>query len=110
MATIGQALTAPEVGWRRFDNADSNITYDSSSEWSKFTNQNGDYLNTVTGSNSVGSTITFNFVGTKLRLIGEAAYNRSTSTRLFIDGVLVKTFSTSHPSQYVARWIAKLRA
>lgn len=48
MATIGQALTAPEVGWRRFDNADSNITYDSSSEWSKYTNQNGDYLNTVT--------------------------------------------------------------
>lgn len=94
MATIGQALTAPEVGWRRFDNADSNITYDSSSEWSKYTNQNGDYLNTVTGSNSVGSTITFNFVGTKLRLIGEAAYNRSTSTRLVIDGVLVKTFST----------------
>ncbi|MDF2636629.1 MAG: hypothetical protein K0R78_3503, partial [Pelosinus sp.] len=35
MAIIGQALTAPEVGWRRFDNADSNITYDSSSEWSK---------------------------------------------------------------------------
>lgn len=94
MATIGQALTAPEVGWRRFDNADSNITYDSSSEWSKYTNESGDYLNTATGSNSVASTITFNFVGTKLRLIGQAAYNRSTSTRLFIDGVLVKTFST----------------
>lgn len=94
MATIGQALTAPEVGWRRFDNADSNITYDSSSEWSKYTNENGDYLNTATGSNSISSTITFNFVGTKLRLIGQAAYNRSTSTRLFIDGVLFKTFST----------------
>jgi hypothetical protein len=64
MATIGQALTAPEAGWRRYDDTDSRLFYDSVSF--RNTNDQYRYNHTIT----VANQITIKFVGSKFRFIG----------------------------------------
>jgi hypothetical protein len=92
MATIGQQLTAPETGWKRYDGSDSNIVCNP--KWNARADQtSGCYNNTINGAIQSG-TISFNFTGTKLRII-VLAWNLSSwmieSAPIFIDGVNMGT-------------------
>ncbi|MCC5464312.1 hypothetical protein [Pelosinus baikalensis] len=91
MATVGQSLTAPETGWKRYDDKDLNVTYVGNG-WGAYTESdcwNGTYHSTI-GS---GSYLAFNFTGTKIRIIGNRYTDRSASIDIFIDGVKVSSFS-----------------
>lgn len=84
MATVGQTLLLPEVGWKRYDDRDSNINY--VGNWTSMT-ITGYYNNTVTDSRTLDSYYEFQFRGTKLRIIDAKANNRSTNVVVSIDGV-----------------------
>ncbi len=43
MATVGQQLTAPEAGWKRYDDTDTNITYEGGSQGLKSACYNGTF-------------------------------------------------------------------
>lgn len=84
MATIGQALTAPEAGWARYDDTNAAITYTGTT--SKETNvgnynASSQYFTTITG-----TAIQFNFRGTKIRIIAPLSQWNSNVT-IDIDGV-----------------------
>jgi hypothetical protein len=91
MATVGQQLVAPESGWQRIDDNDLNITY-SGSGWI----MNPSYSpfgGNKKISSSLDAVITFNFTGTKLRLIGALSTNWSDILQIEIDDIIVETFS-----------------
>ncbi|SHI65986.1 fibronectin type III domain-containing protein [Propionispora hippei] len=95
MATIGQSLTAPEAGWKRFDDSNTNITY--TSGWGKYY-----YSSAYQGSAArLGATgyndIKFNFTGTKLRIIGCTNSMRTSSINVLVDGILAKNYSQISP-------------
>jgi hypothetical protein len=97
MATIGQALTAPEAGWQRIDNLNANISY--VGNWSP-NNSTGEWAGTMTHSGgAAGRAIQFNFVGTQLRVIGLPSPGFA-SINVFIDGVKVDTYSESYPAVF----------
>lgn len=87
MATIGQALTAPEAGWKRYDDIDSRISY---TGWGGQI-QSGAYLTTL----SYCTSAKFKFYGTKFRIIGAGypdKYHNGTIA-VTVDGVVVGTYS-----------------
>lgn len=93
MATVGQPLTAPEAGWRRYDDSDAKITY--VGNWgigSSTSNPNMWNINSKQ-TNSGGVIVQFNFTGTRIRLIGIHNTNKSTSIDIFIDGKKIETIS-----------------
>lgn len=96
MATIGQPLTAPEAGWKRYDDTHPLIRYTPSS-WS-VTNGAGAYNLTWHGTNISGTTISFSFVGTKLRIVGFQDSSYSNSINIVIDGA-TNTFSQNSATQ-----------
>ncbi len=88
-AKVGDQLPQPEPGWKRMDDADSNIRYDG--KWNFITTQKGAYNETLhyysapSGSTEEASA-TFNFKGTKLRLVALSSYFQKKAI-LKIDGV-----------------------
>lgn len=93
MAIVGQALTAPEAGWRRVDNTDLNIVY--TGNVSADSGTSSYYLSTVSILFDSNAKLTFNFTGTKFRLIGDyyTGSSRSNSIDIYIDGAKVLNFS-----------------
>lgn len=84
MATIGQALTAPESGWRRIDDTDSNIEY-SGATWTARASMPNNY-NSTDHYAGTGATVKFNFTGTKLRIIAVMSSSMSDNIEIKIDG------------------------
>ncbi|NYS75919.1 hypothetical protein [Bacillus sp. BH32] len=88
-AKVGDQLIQPESGWKRMDDADSNIQYDG--KWNFITTQKGAYNETLhyysapSGSTEEASA-TFKFKGTKLRLVALSSYFQKKAI-LKIDGV-----------------------
>ncbi|MFJ6244704.1 hypothetical protein ACIQHV_25330 [Bacillus bombysepticus] len=88
-AKVGDQLPQPEPGWKRIDDADSNIRYDG--KWNFITTQKGAYNETFhyysapSGSTEEASA-TFKFKGTKLRLVALSSYFQKKAI-LKIDGV-----------------------
>ena len=91
MATVGQALTAAESGWARYEDTNSNITYSGSSWIYPSTSSQGKIYSggSLSQSNQSGASIKFNFTGTKLRLIGDTYPDKSSDIQVYIDGVQV---------------------
>ncbi len=91
-ATIGHQLTAPEIGWKRYDDTNSRIHYDG------LTHQSGypeTYKLTYTGTgqnDGQGKSYTFKFNGSKFRLISYMAYDHSKSVNVYIDSKLVDSY------------------
>lgn len=86
-AKVGDILTTPEIGWKRYDDTNSNIKYTGS--WRR-ENYSTDYKSTdLYGPNC---SFAFKFYGTKFRLIGCTNYNHSQNIKITIDGVS-STFS-----------------
>lgn len=89
MATIGQQLTTPESGWKRYDDNDPLIQR--SGSWSVDSNSST-YGGSVRYSRGTSSTISFRFFGSKIRLIAAFAPGQSTNVQVLIDNV-PETFS-----------------
>lgn len=86
MAIVGQQLTAPESGWRRYDNTDSRIKY--TGTWSTTTSVPSRYFNsTIISTSLVNDYCEFKFYGAKFRLISWYDSNISTSVDVIIDDV-----------------------
>ncbi len=101
MATLGEQLTAPETGWKRYDDTDSNISYIGS--WTRNTGADGKslYNGTQIGSTvSASGSIVFNFTGGKLRIIQQIYTNRSQSIQVTIDGIVCGTYSEYGNQKY----------
>jgi hypothetical protein len=84
MATIGSALTAPEAGWRRYDDNDSRFIY--TGNWVAYSNTpayNG-IAHYIT--NTDNGTINFKFYGSKLRIISALYATYSDKISIIIDG------------------------
>jgi len=89
MATLGVALTAPETGWKRYDDSDSRIVYTGTT--TIITDSEYAYNNctaTYFLSSNSGCSISFKFYGTKLRIIDSIYWNRSATVNISIDGVV----------------------
>lgn len=86
MATVGQTLTAPEAGWRRYDDTNSLIKL--KGNWNRYSGTASYYNSThsTTGSN-LDSFVEFSFKGTALRLIGILYSGSSERLEVSIDGV-----------------------
>lgn len=91
MATVGQQLTTPEAGWRRYDDTHAGLTYTGS--W--YTATSTSYYSgsvKVTTRAADNNYITFTFYGTKIRLIADLYQDRHSDNAITIDGVS-ETFS-----------------
>lgn len=85
MATVGQALTSPESGWKRIDDTNINI----SKTTFNILNNSSAYNGSCSGfAQDTQSEATFNFVGTKLRIISVANTSsyRAPKISIYIDG------------------------
>ncbi|OMF09839.1 hypothetical protein BK129_03100 [Paenibacillus amylolyticus] len=93
---VGSPLTAPESGWKRYDNFDSEFKIEG--EWTTYSNANlwrgrSVYFN----STLTDGKISFKFYGSKLRFIGygDPTYNKS--IKITLDGQS-ETFSSASDS------------
>ncbi len=90
-AKVGDVLTQPEPGWKRFDDTDSNIKYKgvwATERNSKYYNSTCHYKhsNSNTPSDSNPISIKFNFKGTKLRIISLRGNAYDSDAKILIDG------------------------
>lgn len=84
MATIGQALTTPESGWKRINADHPLLSYTGS--WT--TQTNAAYSGGINKyATSVGARVSFTFKGTKFRYIGQYNATSKTPASISIDGV-----------------------
>ncbi|ASN69175.1 hypothetical protein 7F23_62 [uncultured Caudovirales phage] len=98
-ATIGQKLTAPEEGWKRYDDTDPTFVRSPSEVWYLDTVDKDNYYggsNWLTKLNDPlanGAKLSFKFKGTKLRVISSRWSSHSDNIEVFIDGKSLGSFS-----------------
>ncbi|AWX59132.1 hypothetical protein AB432_003735 [Brevibacillus brevis] len=84
--SVGQRLTEPEIGWKRYDDTSPSINF--SGTW--VTESSGlHYGGTAKHSNpnDISAKISFKFTGTKIRIIAPLTPNKSIAVPIKIDGV-----------------------
>jgi hypothetical protein len=86
MATIGQELKTPEAGWKRIDDTDANILYTGAWTNSSVGYPYGDTQHVVTNATPTTS-VEFQFIGSKIRIVAPLITTRSANMRITIDGV-----------------------
>jgi hypothetical protein len=99
LATVGQALTTPESGWKRIDDVDSHITYSGTILQKSYGSNNQYDWNNTYSELYPNATASFSFYGTKLRIIGDS--NTSFSNGIFsvsIDGVITSNIDAGTTS------------
>ena len=95
-ATVGDQLTAPEAGWKRYDETCGAIaTYGGG--WVSKQVFTGRYGGTASVSSSNGAQAIFKFKGTNIRIIGEGYYTHSNSINVNIDGIDMGDYSIYTP-------------
>jgi hypothetical protein len=95
MATIGQQLTSPESGWKRYN--DTHPAFKYIGTWNIGQSNTGSYNNDRSFSNISGDKIRFCFKGTKIRIISTAYNTGTTNNKITIDGI-TETFSCYSPT------------
>jgi len=103
VATIGQPLTAPENGWRRYDDNDLFLKY--SGIWTKVS-FSGFWGSAQASTTELGAKVEFYFTGTKLRLLGQSFSNGDGSVKISIDGN-IETFSQQGTDIYQVLFFEK---
>jgi hypothetical protein len=95
MATVGQQLTAPEAGWKRYDDTDKNISY--IGNWISVPSSpvGAAYSGSYIHNNTIGNCVRFKFTGSKIRIIHYCCSNNSKNIEVNIDGQ-VSTYSASY--------------
>ncbi|UHA74834.1 fibronectin type III domain-containing protein [Paenibacillus sp. 481] len=84
--TIGERLTAPESGWKRYDDRADGIKY-LGSGWTNGIKDNRFYDKTNIYSHQKDASIQFDFTGTDIRIIATRYLNHSKNIGITIDGV-----------------------
>ncbi|CUU45482.1 Ig-like domain-containing protein [Clostridium beijerinckii] len=88
-ATIGQQLTQPESGWKRYDDSDSKIAY--FGRWDIDNTPNvGNYTNNaIKNTRDNTATLKFKFIGTGFRYLGYSRNDsfRSRDNEVYVDGI-----------------------
>ncbi|MGV7000393.1 hypothetical protein ACWA2C_17030 [Priestia megaterium] len=79
-AKIGEAVVAPDPGWKRYDDSDGAIYYGNRTTYPMASASNGSYSNYV-------DDVRFCFTGSKLRIIGMMSSGRTGNMNITIDGV-----------------------
>ncbi|WP_405158931.1 hypothetical protein [Paenibacillus sp. FSL H8-0283] len=103
MAVIGQPLTAPEAGWKRYDERDSRIKFSSPNALRQAYTTYGTYAGTLSyidsGMGNTADTISFKFTGTKL-IIGVLYWNTNEHSgfSVEVDGVKLGDYVTGRKS------------
>jgi len=97
-ATIGQKLTEPEAGWKRYDDSNPLINYEGYWIHGAGTGHIGYYNDTrsytgVTNAINTNARVSFNFKGTKIRLIVDLMISNSSDSKISIDGGPAEPFS-----------------
>lgn len=103
---VGDVLKEPESGWKRFDDTDSNIRY--TGVWANSTHS--DFYNSTlhfkhsTSNNPPDKnpvSLKFNFIGTRLRVIGLMNSSYDANATILVDGVeeIISFFRTGSQSQ-----------
>ncbi|NKI22308.1 hypothetical protein HFN20_13955 [Paenibacillus dendritiformis] len=89
MAKVGDVLKQPEAGWKRYDDGDPSVKY-----FGTFIREsNVNFYNGASNyATSVDFKIKFDFIGTKIRIIGVQYPNKFPNVPITIDGV-TETFS-----------------
>ncbi|WP_238915081.1 Ig-like domain-containing protein [Clostridium sp. YIM B02555] len=103
-ATVGQQLISPENGWKRIDGTDSKFVY---GRTFGVVGDGADYKSNDNRSRSI-DTMSFSFVGTKLRLIDVLNYDWSNNMSIIIDGVNYTTSMYRNSPQYQTIYFQKL--
>ena len=86
MATIGEPLTSPEAGWKRYDDRNLPMSFVGGSP--ALTSTTGAYSNTETYySDATGKKMQFDFIGTKVRIIATLSNQKSSNMKIVLDGV-----------------------
>ncbi|PVC75083.1 hypothetical protein C2I27_04140 [Priestia megaterium] len=101
MATIGQVLTIPELGWKRYDDNDPKIVR--TGNWA-IEPDRSHYMRNAFFTNQKGATLTFSFNGTKIRLITPIRNGGSDNIKIEIDGVteFFSEYATNYAGQILA--------
>ncbi|OUB26106.1 hypothetical protein BK708_14655 [Bacillus thuringiensis serovar yunnanensis] len=96
MAYIGQVLKNPETGWKRYDDANTLITYEG--DWRIAESSYAAYgkYHLCAGK----SKIRFSFVGSKLRIIGGTHKGWTGTVYVEIDGENCGTYTNYNPASY----------
>lgn len=84
MATVGQALTAPEAGWKRINLTLDNVTHGGGTDSYNY-GANSAYLGDTLRLNVLGAWLSFKFNGDRIRIIGTSG-GHDTSIKINIDG------------------------
>ncbi|TKH91533.1 hypothetical protein FC693_27560, partial [Bacillus cereus] len=103
---VGDVLKEPESGWKRFDDTDSNIRY--TGVWANSTHS--DFYNSTlhfkhsTSNNPPDKnpvSLKFNFIGTRLRVIGLMNSSYDANATILVDGVeeIISFFRPGSQSQ-----------
>lgn len=87
MATIGQPLTAPEAGWKRYDDTHPAIKYITNNRTYLGTSSSSSYNGTTSTIYNLHDRIAFKFDGTKIRLIVLINPSRSRNITVKINNV-----------------------
>jgi uncharacterized protein YjdB len=91
-AKVGDKLTAPEVGWKRYENTNKNITYVGSG-WILYNDSYTSKGNVNYTETASGASVKFNFTGNKIRIINLSNLAHNKQVDVYIDGVKVDTHS-----------------
>ncbi|WP_336122223.1 discoidin domain-containing protein [Paenibacillus polysaccharolyticus] len=104
MAKIGQQLTAPEAGWKRYDDRNFRIKFNSPATFRQSYTQYGTYLGTLSyidsNHQSTTDTISFKFTGKKL-IVGVLFFNTNEHSgfTIEVDGVNLGNYVTGAKSE-----------
>ncbi|WP_088338746.1 hypothetical protein [Bacillus cereus] len=96
MAYIGQVLKNPETGWRRYDDANTLITYEGDWRIAESSYAASGKYHLCSGK----SKIRFSFVGSKLRIIGGTHRGWTGTVYVEIDGENCGTYTNYNPASY----------
>ncbi|WP_406541605.1 cohesin domain-containing protein [Clostridium ljungdahlii] len=91
-AKLGDVLSNPEKGWKRYDDTNSDISY-LGQGWQKY-NTPPSYNSTETICRNLNTSIKFNFFGSKLRYIYAAGPQGADNVTVKIDGIVDNTIFT----------------
>lgn len=100
MATIGQQLTSPESGWKRFDINPTQTEFSTYGNWTYIGNDTYSSYNKTRAFGQSPNGYRFNFVGSKLRIIAGTYSSRSKNIKVYIDGELRGTYSGNGTERY----------
>ena len=94
LTIIGQPLTSPEQGWRRYEESDGRFAYTGNWNSQSLAMHSG---GTMKYTGDAGANVKFKFYGTKLRIIVNTFTASDTTTNVTVDGVdaIFSTYSAT---------------